>query len=309
MAKKKKIQSINAASAEEFVNALRGTAPHWNGGQRDRWLFRGQRDARWGLVPSALRQNAQLSYADKSVRGPQPDVRDQAILEARLAYQFLAAADRLGLPVPGDSYFMRSPQAWAEVIEPSINRNEWPPDAMTELLAIAQHHGVPTRLIDFSHSAMKATYFAASGALAWSRAPKKRDRPTKTARFAVWALNLTVLHGIRNGGETTINVVTVPRAQNRFLHAQDGVFLFDWNAYVAGTAPTRMEQVFFAWENALKGAGSLSANDHLVMTVTAPVTEAEAVLRILWDEGIDEAALMPTYDNVVRHLERQRDGL
>lgn len=171
---------------------------------------------------------------------------------------------------------MRSPQAWAEVIEPSINRNEWPPDAMTELLAIAQHHGVPTRLIDFSHSAMKATFFAASGALAWSRAPRKRDRPTKTARFAVWALNLNVLHGISNGGETTISVVTVPRAQNRFLHAQDGVFLFDRNAYVAGNAPTRMEQVFLAWEHHLKGAGSLSANDHLIMRVTAPVSEAEA---------------------------------
>jgi hypothetical protein len=306
---KKRIQSLNAASAEEFVSALRGTAPHWNGGQRDRWLFRGQRDARWGLVPSALRQNAPLSYADKSVRGPLPDVREQAALEVRLAYQFLAAADRLGLPVPGDSYFMRSPQAWAEVIEPAINWDEWPPDAVTELLAIARHHGVPTRLIDFSHSAMKASYFAASGGLAWSRASRKRDRPTKTARFAVWAVNLGVLYAIRNGGDATIKVVTVPRAQNGFLHAQDGVFLLDRNAYVAGNPPTRMEQVFLAWEHALKGKGSLSANDYLVMAVTAPVSEAEAVLRILWDEGVDEASLMPTYDNVVRHLERQRDGL
>jgi hypothetical protein len=304
---KKKIRSINTASAEEFVNALRGTAPHWNGGQRDRWLFRGQRDARWGLVPSALRPNAPLSYADKSVRGPLSHAIDQAIVEANLTRQFLASADRLGLPVPGDSYFMRSPQAWAEVIECSINRYEWSPDAMTELLAIAQHHGVPTRLIDFSHSAMKATYFAASGARAWSRAPRKRDRPTKSARFAVWAVNFGALNNVRDGIQTTIKVVTAPRAYNRFLHAQEGVFLFDRDAY-DGVRPRPMEQELLVREWELKDARVLAANEHLVLMLTSPVGEAEAVLDVLWDEGVDEASLMPTYDNVVRSLERKRDS-
>ena len=44
---------FQAASVGEFLRALLPTEPHF---PFENWLFRGQADAAWGLVPSILRE-------------------------------------------------------------------------------------------------------------------------------------------------------------------------------------------------------------------------------------------------------------
>ena len=42
---------------------------------------------------------------------------------------------------------------------------DWPPQSLWSLLGLAQHYGVPTRLLDWSHRSLPAAYFAAASAL------------------------------------------------------------------------------------------------------------------------------------------------
>src|SRR5262245_38664721 len=90
------------------------------------WIFRGQRDAAWGLVPGLDR--------DKFRKAVEQTGRNT--LEINLLYEFKRRA---------------RPHT---VIEP---RSDW------EWLALAQHHGLPTRMLDWTQSPLIALYFALEG--------------------------------------------------------------------------------------------------------------------------------------------------
>ena len=91
-------------------------------------IFRGQRVAKWPLVPSVQRNNV--------IPANSPGQRLAFEMEMLHAFQ-RKARPHLAVP-PADS-----------------NRWDW--------LAIAQHYGVPTRLLDWSESLAFALYFAVEG--------------------------------------------------------------------------------------------------------------------------------------------------
>jgi hypothetical protein len=90
------------------------------------WIFRGQREASWGLVPSLYREKSQ-SAVEKTGRSH---------LEKDLLYQFKRQARPYLNIEPVDDW-------------------EW--------LALAQHYGLPTRLLDWTQSPLVALYFALEG--------------------------------------------------------------------------------------------------------------------------------------------------
>jgi hypothetical protein len=104
--------------------------------------FRGQSDQRWNLVPTAYRAFVDLSKTLSFDASNATDVERDTYREFEIA-----ARRELGnMP-------------------------------LLERLSIAQHHGVPTRLLDWSLNPLVAAYFAAAA------------NPTKSA--AIWTLNLS----------------------------------------------------------------------------------------------------------------------
>lgn len=106
--------------------------------------------------------------------------------------------------------------------------NEWPQADVLETLAIAQHHGVPTRLLDITHNPLIAAFFAADDARDPAKVPGAK-------RFAVWAVDLSMVRQAaasraKLGVKPRLIHVTAPRAGNSFLHNQDGLFLLDREA-------------------------------------------------------------------------------
>jgi hypothetical protein len=127
-----------------------------------------------------------------------------------------------------------------------------------------------------------AAFFAADGI---NDLGKRGQMPT---HFAVWALNL------RYRRNPEWRVITCPRHQFPFLHAQDG--LHTWHTCAGlrflqeGVWPS-LERNLAAWDTG-----------KVIRKITLPVEEAQDLLRILWRERITRAHLMPTYDNIAKSL-------
>ena len=145
--------------AEKLIERLRPTMERWAPNPGD-WIFRGQRDSRWGLLPAAFRPSAWPPFANPGEAPFNPAAAAGTIAqEWNVLRRFLEGLDRSGLDVPNDILvrphlddgahsFLRFPLYPAPLV----------------FVALAAHHNIPTRLLDWSRVALNAAYFAAAGA-------------------------------------------------------------------------------------------------------------------------------------------------
>jgi hypothetical protein len=124
----------------------------WAEGFQDSWAFRGHTDASWDLETSLDRATI-LSYEVESPIGMHSTGmwRLGDFYEKPLLSDFRKRAHQYLSPVPADDEFI-----------------DW--------LAVMQHHGVPTRLLDWTRSPYVALYFAV-----------EKSVPKRSA--AVWAID------------------------------------------------------------------------------------------------------------------------
>ena len=77
--------------------------------------------------------------------------------------KFLDYADKIGLKIPANTSVRR----WIHnhlAYENKINEL-WPKPEFYEIISLAQHHGLPTRALDWSYDFKVALYFAVKGIL------------------------------------------------------------------------------------------------------------------------------------------------
>ncbi|MGO4704041.1 FRG domain-containing protein [Dyella sp. 2RAB6] len=144
-------------------------------------LFRGHRDATWGLKPGIARYT-----------------RNSAEMECDMLEEF----KRRSIPY----------------LESSVDLHD------ADWLAIAQHHKMPTRLLDWTGSALTALWFAINQQ---AEASPDRTRPAQPA--AVWILEYKktdlITEKERNNPLTiTRTALFKPRHVTRRIAAQDGWF-------------------------------------------------------------------------------------
>lgn len=292
----KLIQEIRLNSVKAVMEHLRASHSLWSGPHR-LWGFRGQPDASWGLRPSAYRDTFGGYSSTTAQRG---SLEWQVLNEQAAFEEFLFLADEIGLRVPGSDYAMgeefsttRDLLAW------------WPQPHLIPGLALAQHHRIPTRFLDFTYRALVAAYFAAYHR--WSSEPKGGY---SSGSVAVWAVNLHfVHHAYGNAAGRRIDSVNVPASDNPFLHAQRAFFLWDRVANKHWPPPD-IDQVV------LQRAGEKQAWSfiertplHIRRWVRPPVIRklliSHRLIRPLLDalyyrERISAAHLMPQLDSVTQ---------
>lgn len=295
--------------AARFLDALGRRDERWNPAP-GRWIFRGHADARWRLLPLAFRAGVSLSYESPHLTAPRRSREEQIHAEFYLLEGFLRAADRQGLQVAGEPHAMWAD--WGKIVQDVIRaaggNDRWPAAALEAPLALAQHHGIPTRLLDFSRDPRVAAYFAAIDAAKWAKGVSQG--PPGVTHLGVWALDPGAIDKIWIGRNERLRLIDVPYATNANIRAQAGTFLcltyfhsrpHDPAAHVPLDilVPTALDnQPEEVWMERFQGRVVMR---HLLLNIE----EAPRLTRLLADERISGNYLFHGFDGVVRGLREQ----
>lgn len=306
------IREIRCSTAKQLIDELEENHERWANAV---WIFRGQNSFKWRLQPSAMRSKYVAdrhfevleAFRDEAemfheIREDIMRSRDIAtnddydrwlslvlhvLIERNVVPAFAELADQVGLAIPLNRYAsvggQHRPLA-KQLLDYLLTDEDHPQfDPEDVIYALAQHHGMPTRLLDWTYRPFVAAYFAAYR--------DKHADPLRT-RMVVWAMKRKSLE------DTSLIHLSHLRSQIGFLQSQDGTFLYDTQANKK-FLETGIWQPFEAELQEISGSGA-------VYKFTLPFSRSQDLLRRLSLKFISKPFLMPSFDNVAEEIIEER---
>jgi hypothetical protein len=273
------------SDAASFLKALHPASDLWSP-RSEMWIYRGHCDASWKLAPSAFRERAFAQFDSSALGHHHLPENARSATEMLVLRKFCEGLDRSGLPIPGLT------GARLNELRPETPGSLRWPQQHVELAALAQHHGIPTRLLDFTTSGLVAAYFAAQPHLS-----------EEADELAVWAVHRgAISHGARSRG-IWFEVLRAGRSENPNLHAQSGVFV-TWTGSEELLCLDQIVMRLASGEIELR-TGELALPRPAMHKLVLPRRHASELLGRLVDERITGATMFPGVDGVVRALREQ----
>ena len=272
------------------------------------YLYRGQARKDWPLLPAAHRSPDSLknytpqppSAAALETALKRDELKDYMAThmhaELRAVQLFLEAADKIGIETPLDYSTLFLHQEILDDLLSDTGNNlnaEFPAHQFLPSMALAQHYGVPTRLLDWTESPLIAAYFAAEDASALA-GDNRED-----SEFSVLCLGTDLLRRVKS-----IRYVSTPRAKYPYLRSQRGVFTLISNA----------NQYFLnnrRWPS-IEDVVNNERDQHVhyfrtpLIRLSLPASEADNLLRLLYRLDVSKLTVMPSLNNAAEHLAYKR---
>jgi FRG domain len=148
--KNPQLAELHERSARGFVDLLSPAAGILAGEPEPQdFIYRGYGSELYELVPSAFRGRRPPFPDNRPVR--RRNNENQVWAEVEQLWEFYRLADSRGLAVPEDSQRLRRILADCRkhdfIDRVAKGKAAWPPDELLSVLALAQHYGIPTRLV------------------------------------------------------------------------------------------------------------------------------------------------------------------
>ena len=199
-------------------------------------IYRGHYSNKYQLVPVALRNGGLARFLstrdltdERAYLASQLEFV-QMMSEYQLLHKFYNLCDRYHLRVPNCP---RLRESLVKGYDPYslIIRENWLPQDFWEVAALAQHYGVPTRLLDWTYNINTALYFAVkdfvkpltvSEQLLRTETLLKNRGKIDEPLCEIWALDTRVV--VAREGKLPLQLIRPPYDGNPNLAAQEGVF-------------------------------------------------------------------------------------
>lgn len=248
-------------------------------------IYRGQADSSWELIPSVLRNSKrnQLVKIFKSDSTADSQVFNELII----LNKFVEYCDNLGIKIPNDSINFRKNNLDKNNLDKYIkNPSLWLNEELFELVAMAQHHGVPTRLLDWTESSYIALYFAVSSALERYINLLENNENIENEKIAIWVLNLE----LKNLYD--LKILKVPRSSTINLSVQKGLFTVHPHNGIRNSK--------FSVEGLEKIFTSLSETP--LLKITLPISEIIEAYSLCEKIGINSTTLFPNSQGIEKGI-------